>query len=46
MGQQELFNHLTIQIKDYDWKELFVLNSNTWNDLTVRKQLINIKKKY
>ena len=28
------------------WKELLVLDSNTWNHLTVCKQMINIKKNY
>ena len=42
MDQIELFNHLTM-CKQITEDELLVLYGITWNHLTVRKQMINIK---
>ena len=45
MGQIELFDHLT-GYKQMTDIELLVLHSNTWNFLTVCKQISNVESKY
>ena len=40
-GQIELFNHSTVRKNDWYLIELFVLDRNTWNHLTVGSQMIH-----
>ena len=39
----ELFDYFTVLVNDWSLIKLLVLNSNTWNHLTVCKQMINSK---
>ena len=31
-----MWNHLTVQIEDYNWTELLMLDRNTWNHVTLQ----------